>query len=51
MKTNKTLDDKLARALLAVCLLVSVYLMVVNLQPLADVFDGRLIPQRTSMDG
>lgn len=54
MKTNKVLwTVKLAFAsLLALCMLLPVYLMVINsFKPLADVFDGRLIPLRTSMDG
>ncbi|MEA4897983.1 MAG: carbohydrate ABC transporter permease [Christensenellaceae bacterium] len=54
MKTNKVLlTVKIVFALaLASCLLVPVYIMVVNsFKPVADVFDGRLIPLRFSTDG
>ncbi len=54
MKTNKPLTAVkiLFASALAFCLLVPVYIMVINsFKPVADVFDGRLIPLRTSMDG
>jgi multiple sugar transport system permease protein len=54
MRTNKALASvKVAFAgVLAFCMLVPVYIMVINsFKPVADVFDGRLIPLRTSLDG
>jgi multiple sugar transport system permease protein len=54
MKTARTLlAAKIAFACaLAVCMLVPVYIMAINsFKPVADVFDGRLIPLKTSVDG